>query len=382
MSSDAFDLLQDAVETGGSQAGFDFLMKRFKQEKQYHSLFEARLMKQRHELDLPLIEIESLSELPEETQHAYEKAFVEAAGEVGDLLLRDGDILRAWPYFRSIGETKMVAAAIDAFEPQEGEDEIERIIEVAFFERVNPRRGFELILAQYGICRAITSFAQYPGREGREDCIRLLVRTLHGDLRETLRSVIAQQEGQAPETESVDELTRGRDWLFGENQYYIDASHLASVVRFSADLSDPQSLGLALELAKFGERLPSQFQSQGDPPFENLYEDYGAYLRALLGEDVENALGHFRGKIPPAGGDEENSRHAQVLVSLLARLEHYGKALEVSLKHLRGVDSSELSCPSIPQLCQLAGELEQLSKVALEQQDLLNFAAARLQADH
>ena len=382
MSSDAFHLLQDAVESGGSQAGFDFLMKRFKQEKEYHSLFEARLMKQRHELGLPLIEIESLSELPEETQRAYEQAFIEAAREVGNLLLRDGNILRAWPYFRAIGEVKAVAAAIDQFEPQEEEDQIEQIIEIAFLERVNPRRGFELILAQYGVCRAITSFGQYPGREGRQDCIRLLVRTLHGDLRETLKRVIAQQEGQPPETESIEEMTRGRDWLFGENQYYIDASHLASVVRFSADLSDPQNLGLALELARFGERLPSQFQSQGDPPFENLYEDYGAYLRALLGEDVENALGHFRGKLLPARGDEEDNGPAQVMVSLLSRLKRHGEALEVSLKHLRGVDSSELTCPSIPQLCQLAGELEQLSEVAHEQQDLLSFAAARLQVNH
>ena len=382
MSSDAFYLLQNAMDSGGSQAGFDFLLNRFKQDKEYHSLFEARLMKQRHELGLPLIEIESLSELPGKKQKAYEQAFIDAAREVGDLLLHDGDILRAWPYFRAIGDTESVAAAIDAFEPQKGEDQVEQIIEIAFFERVHPQRGFELILDQLGICRAITSFGQYPGHKGREDCICLLVRTLHNDLRRTLTKVIEQKGEQISKTKSIDEMTLGRDWLFGKNHYYIDASHLASVVRFSTELTNPRSLGLALELAKFGERLPSEFQTQGDPPFENFYKDYGAYLRALLGGDVEDGLSHFRGKLPPADQIPEDDRSVQVFVSLLARLKRYGEALEISLKYLREIDPRQLTCPSIPQLCQLAGELEQLSEVAREQKDLLSFAAAQFQTKH
>ena len=337
-------------------------------------------MQRRHKLGLPLIEISSLLELPKKSQRKYEDAFVEAAREVGGLLLNDGDILRAWPYFRAIGETQAVAAAIDNFEPEKDQDHSERIIEIAFLERVNPRKGFELILNRYGICRAITSFGQYPSRQGREDCIRLLVSSLHNDLLKTLKQVITNKEGEPPKTNSINTITEGRNWLFGKDQYYIDASHLASIVRFSIDLSDVQTLKLALELADFGKNLPSMFQSKGDPPFDNLYEDYGAYLRALLGKDLDRVLLHFRRKIDIQGEEKTDHQPAQVLVGLLAKLERYDEALAISLQKLRGIDPGELSCPSIVQLCQLAGELDQLAEVAHDEDDLLSFAAAQFQA--
>jgi hypothetical protein len=99
-----------------------------------------------------------------------------AAREVGGLFLADGDIPRAWPYFRAIGDSAPVAADIEKLQPQENQ---EPVIEIALHERVHPRKGFELILGNYGICRAITFLEQYPDRKTREDCIRLLVRTLH-----------------------------------------------------------------------------------------------------------------------------------------------------------------------------------------------------------
>src|SRR5262249_5107336 len=158
--------------------------------------------------------------------------------EVGALFLKEGNIPRAWPYFRAIGETAPVADAIAKFEETEN---VEPIIEIAFLERVNPYKGFQMILSNYGICRAITSFAQFPSREGRDEALRLLVRTLYGELLESLRRVIAREEGSAPETDSVTALIGGRDWLFEGNSYYVDTSHLTSVIRYSLDLNDRES---------------------------------------------------------------------------------------------------------------------------------------------
>src|SRR2546429_827407 len=158
MSDETFHLVEQALRSGGSGAGFDFLMRRFREEKDYPRLFEARLMKRRHELGLPLIQIEPMEDLPNETRRAYEEGFIEAAREVGGLFLADGNIQRAWPYFRAIGETAPVSAAIEKFDSQEG---AEPVIEIAFMERVNPYKGFQLILSNYGICRAITSFGQF-----------------------------------------------------------------------------------------------------------------------------------------------------------------------------------------------------------------------------
>ena len=73
--------------------------------------------------------------------------------------------------FRAINDTAPVAAAIDKLEFAEG---MEPIMEIAFMERVHPYKGFEMILKQFGICRAITCFGQFQGREGRDESLRLL----------------------------------------------------------------------------------------------------------------------------------------------------------------------------------------------------------------
>ena len=99
----------------------------------------------------------------------YERAFFDAAREVGGLFLGDGDIARAWPTSVPSASPAPVAAAIEQIAAGRRHG---TVIAIAFQERVNPRKGFELILAQYGICRAITCFEQFPGGPGeRNRCI-------------------------------------------------------------------------------------------------------------------------------------------------------------------------------------------------------------------
>jgi len=368
-----FELLESARQSGGAAGGFDFLIQRFREEKNYPSLFEARLMRKRLELGLDPIQMGSLDDVPADVRPAYERTFIDAAREVGGLFLSDGDIARAWPYFRAIGEQAPVAAAIEQVTPG---DDVETVIAIAFQERVNPRKGFELILAQYGTCRAITCFEQFPTPAGREDALHLLVRTLYQELATSLRSAIERKEGQAPATNRIAELMEGRDWLFENNSYYIDSSHLISVLRFSLDLEDPGMLRQALEMADYGRRLSPMFEFKVDPPFQNVYIDHAIYLRALLGEDVDGAIAHFRQKVLDSDPEQVGTAPAQVLVTLLVRLERYREAIAASLEFLDGVPAAQLGCPSLFQLCQMAGEWEQLSKLARERGDLLSFAAS------
>ena len=378
MSDDDFELLEKTARTGGSDAAFDFLARRFRDEKQFPQLFEARLMKKRRELGLPLIQAEPIGELPGDTRRAYEDAYIDAAREVGGLYLAEGDIVRAWPYFRAIGETAPVAAAIEKVEPGEG---IEPIIEIAFHERANPRKGFELILANYGTCSAITSFEQYPGREGREDSVRVLVRKLHGDLVESLKHAIATREEKAPDSRHIPTLVAGRDWLFDENNYHIDTSHLAAVIRFSSELEDRETLTLAVELTEYGRRLSPLFQYKGHPPFDNIYVDYGIYMQAMLGEDVDAAVAHLREKVATVDPNEVGSGPAQVLVGLLARLGRYPEAIEASIEHLSDAEPSQLSCPTVVQLCEKAGDQARMRELARQRGDLLSFTAAILKGN-
>src|SRR5262249_59454458 len=97
-------------------------------------------------------------------------------------------------------------------------------------------------------------------------------------------------------------------------------------------------LGLAVELAEYGAHLGSMFQERSDPPFENFFVDHGVYLRALRGDEVDGAVAYFRAKVDGYDMAETGTAPAQILVGLLARLERYADALEVSLRYCADVD--------------------------------------------
>ena len=90
---------------------FAQLVERFRQEKQYRRIFDARLMQARLQLDLPLVSQPTFADLATEKQRAYQDAYVRAARETGELFAADGDIVAAWPYFRAVGDTAEIVAA-------------------------------------------------------------------------------------------------------------------------------------------------------------------------------------------------------------------------------------------------------------------------------
>src|SRR3984957_18983413 len=149
-------------------AAFDLLAAKFLAEKQYARLFETRLMHRRRQLGLPLIYNGGLGDIPAAQRPAYEEAFINAAREAGGLFLADGDIPRAWSYFRAIGEPARVAEAIGRAEADnDGGDNTQALIEIAFHEGVHPVKGFALVLAHFGTCRAVTYYQQFPRGPGR-----------------------------------------------------------------------------------------------------------------------------------------------------------------------------------------------------------------------
>ena len=216
---DPFGEILEAARSDGSEAAFESLILNLKAEKKYPLLFEARLMQKRHQMSLPLILTEPTAGLDPETQGEYEQATIAAAREVGEHFLADGDIIASWPYFRAIGENGSIAGAIKAIPADEAED---AVIEIAFYEGANPSKGFEMILARYGICRAITSFSQFPSADGQEESGRLLVRTLHSELLANLKSSVRRREGTAPATGSISELIAGRTSLASEADGTLD----------------------------------------------------------------------------------------------------------------------------------------------------------------
>ena len=373
MNDDVFDLIEQAAREGGANSALDLLVTISLRDKNYPLLFEARLMQARHRIGLPLIFNAPLDDLPEDQRRAYEEAMREAARETGSLFLAEGEILRAWPYFRAIGNPAPVAAAIEKIDAH---DQLDGIIELAFGQAVHPRKGFELLLKTHGICRAITLFGQYPDPKTRDQCAVILMRALHAELVDNLKHAILRTEGREPEGSSVTELISGRDWLFGAFGSYVDPAHLTAVIPLALDFTDPDALRLALELCHYGAHLSSDFQYRSAPPFEHFYNDHAVFLKALAGYETDAAVAHFRKKV--ADSEAADTGPAQVLVMLLTRLKRYREAIEVSLDHLGDHNQNQLPCPTIPELCQLAGDYDSLREVARDRRDMLNFTAAAI----
>jgi hypothetical protein len=393
MPEDAFEAIENLVQSGDPASTFDFLIHCCRESKDYRALFEARLMRKRWELGLPVYQLRDLSALSTEIQNAYGQAVTETAREVGELFLADGEIANAWPYLRATGDSARVATAIESVEPGDNTDPI---IEIAFQEGVHPAKGLELILRKYGICQALSALGMSPVEKDREKCIGLLARDIHGEIVERLGKAIEQEEAARPDATSIAELAAGRDWLFGEYNSYVDTSHLVSILQYCPEVSDSGLLRLFQDFCEYGKRLSPQFRVQGQPPFEDVYADYGHYAQALLlgaeetntgknacatgGTDVETHLDHFRQKLAASDPQRVGTLPAQLLVKLLARLNRFEEALAVALAHFPNEPSNQLNCPAAMELCEAAEDFERMRELARERGDLLSYAAAALAA--
>lgn len=376
MTQETFNQMQQAYATGGADAVFALLIETLTTKKDYAALFDALLMQRRHQLGISLLSHRSLSSLDKETRRKYEDAYMDICRQIGELYLADGDITNAWRYFRVIGELDPVREALERLDTPDPSDDL---IAIAYQEGVHPRRGFEWIIRQHGVCRAISVYEQFPhGAEGKKECNAMLVRQLYLEVLETLRQSVAQREGAAPDSAGLAQLLATRPWLFDEN-YLVDISHVAAVARFSIELEDRELLRCAAELADYGRRLQDTgFYAAGMPVAEHL-QDISVYLHALLEEDVDAGVAHFRKRIAENTQSDTGGGPAQLLVYLLVRLGRLEEAIDVSLEYLADVPVERLGlCPSIPQLCEMANNPQRLLDLARRENDLLTFTAGLL----
>lgn len=374
------DEIQSVLKSAGPAAAIEKLIEISTAKNEPRPLLDALLLKARFELGLPGSGAVS-DQIDPELKLKYEDRYVEAIRQVGQRLLDQGQIAAAWPYFRVIGEKEPVKAAIEAFDPsQADEHSLGAVIDVAFQQQVHPVKGFSWILDRYGICSTISSFEALPNDEQvRAEAAALLTKALYEQLQYSLASEIERRDGTRPEANvSVTDLLQGRAWIYDDDAYAIDISHLSSVVRLSPLLKDDSSIKMAVELAVYGSGLSDRFRYDGLPPFEDIYADHLIYLNALIGNDVENAISHFSGKLTAnAAGDEfeepadpMETLPAQTLVRLLARLGRKLEAIEVAAQHLMGVPEGYLLCPSLTTLCREAKRLDLLAKAAAGHGDL------------
>lgn len=386
MSEPIFDQLEQTFQAQGANAAVEQLCNQLLEEKDYENLFYARLMAKRYEMGISPNPTAPTDDIPEAHEASFEEAIREGCREVADLYLKEGRIVNAYPYYRMIGETERIADALRTYEPEDEDEQLEELIQIALNEGVLPKKGFDWIIDRFGICSAITTLGsqQIPGGdEVRHYCIGRAVWNLYEELRERLINDIEQQEGNTPEEANapahqlgvIRKLMQGRDFLFGEDCYHLDLSHLNNAVQMSMELPPGEDLEAARELCEYGARLSGGFQSSNNPPFEDEYKDFGIYLDALAGERQEEAIAHFRAKVEKSPVEEIGTGPAEVLTQLLLRLNRQKEAAEVACQYLAPIDPR---LAYVSGLCEQAGAFDPLRQAAREQNNPVQFLAGLL----
>lgn len=381
MPDAAFDILQTELSRGGPDAVLARAVEICRHEKKYHELFEALKMQVRRKLGIAVGSPDPGDSLSETQRTELENGLIAACREVGTLLLQAGKVREGWMYLRPVGDKAEAARLLDAVQPSE--DNTEELIEVLLHEGIDIGRGFGLVLDSYGTCSSITTYDQAIARRPRkeqEPAAQRLLRRVHCDLVASVKTDIQRQEGAPPKESSLRDLIIDREWLFQENSYHLDTTHLASTTRIARAVSQPDDLRLALDLTEYGRRLSAQFQYAGDEPFTDTYPSHAFFYQALLGENVTEALAYFQQKAELLDPLHHTLIAVETYVDLLARMGRYREALDAAI-HLSRPDAQPVGlAPSLIELAAKAGDYTTFLTHCRERGDILGFAAGLVSA--
>ncbi len=383
MTSNQYEALDQSHASGKPSEVVDALIAMLRDKKEYHKLFEALLLKAKLNRGVVSTAPMKFDDLPEQERSSFENEYIEVAREIGQLFLDEGRIVDAWLYLGTIGEKEKIVAALDDHQLDVNNyEENEQLINIALHEGAYPVKGLEWLLATHGICNTITSLDQCIGQlspEERRQIVKILVQDIHSGILQTVGREIQQKSPDEELEDSLPGRIQNRDWLFTENNYHVDVSHLHSVVRFARFL-DPgdAEISSAIDLAEYGCRLSDQFRYPGDPPFEDFYPAHIHYFRILQNEgDNEASLAFFQSQLANEELHEDDRRMAAyVLADLLRRVDKPGDALTIAFEHLKDVD--EASGFSLAELCRDANRPDLLKQLAQDRNDAVTYTVGLL----
>lgn len=378
LSQTPFDKFSADCQASGAETALGNLADYLVQQKRFHELFEIRKLQLRQQLGLPIDKWQAIDELPPDKGEELEKGLLEICREIGTRFLEYGEVAYGWQYLEPVGDRLAVASLLRAIEPTQ--ENVEELIQVSVGHGIEPELGFQLVLDRFGTCSSITTYESQLAMQPlkvRRGPARMLVHHLYDELVGRVQQSIEESEGQPPTTDCLRKLMQGRDWLFEGLSHHIDTTHLASTIRIAKILDDQASIEKAIELADYGSRLHDDFQYSGQIPFEKIYADTGEFLRALVGQQPDQAVRRLA-SVADANADSGNLDAAVWYVYLLDRLQRGEDAIKAYLELVHSQQSeamiSEDVCPNLTYLVSKYGCFDLVRESLTCQGDLLGFA--------
>ena len=330
-NSNIFDRLTE--HRGAPAEMLDEMVSQFRGTRSPMALFDARKMRIRDKLGLPLVSTDNEPSRPEDVERQLEVGLLDACRETGTMLLEDGRIGEGWMYLRPTGDLQLAKDLISRIDVTE--DNYDDMIQVLLHEGIDVARGYQTVLDQQGTCNSITLYEQALSNRSKTDqqaAAKCLLNHLYSELCELVRGDISRREAPAGDDESLAEMIEKRRWILSDGGYHLDTTHLSSTVRIATVLEDEDSLRKAWELTQYGRRLHHQFQYPGDEPFVDFYPAYTAFYAVLLGENVDAGLKLFERKARSVDTAEHGTAAVETYVDLLDRIGRHEQAIEVAIE--------------------------------------------------
>jgi hypothetical protein len=344
-----------------------------------HRLFDLRLMQERRRLGLALDRRTPLDELEEPLRTQLETAYLAASREVGELFLQAGRLREAWMYLRPAGDKLALRRSLARVTADDAR--ADELIELALYEGVDPERGYAWLLGRQGTCSAITTLdglEQQLGVAEVRSCAAVLVRHVYAELHGNLRGHLDRLGGVAPAEHTVRQIIDAHPELQARGDYHLDASHLASAMRYARLLTEPGLVTKAWEMSEYGSRLPAELQYAGEPPFEDTYPAHRLLLEATLGRNVDAAVDYFAAKARAAGEEGPHLGAIETYLVVLSRAGRAGEALEAYRELVPGERELSRYAPTLLELAAQAGDWDRYAAICHERGDVMGFAAGLL----
>ncbi|HAP06737.1 MAG TPA: hypothetical protein DCR20_02840 [Planctomycetaceae bacterium] len=380
MSATGIDLLRSA-ET--PEHILDTLEQALLDQQDFHRWFDARMIRARRQLGLPLTQPTSLRDIPEAQEAEWRKAYTDAARDAGYHFLRNNLLADAWAYFRTIREPQPVRDAIEQLvQSSDGTPgaDTDEVLNVALYEAAHPVAGITLLLRTHGTCNTVTALSQMIGQmtpAERRQAAAVMVRHLYADLLANVRRDVERRQPALKPDLTLRELIAGREFLFADGNYHIDVSHLHSIVGFARHLhrEDPE-LRLAIDMSLYGQQLSEHLRYPADVPFDDYYSASEQFLQAVAGIDVAAGLNWFTQRLQQEPDAPDQRLIAFVLVDLAQRCGKTAEILPIAAPHLSRMEDPNGF--SFTACCVESGRLDLLETTALENNDLLALATVLL----
>ena len=284
----------------------------------------------------------SIERLSSKQQKELDEGLIDACQTVGTLLFREGNLEHGWAYLQPVGNRTLNESLVR--EVKVTDQNLELLIDISLNQAAAPDYGYALTLSHFGTCNAITALGIHGSQFDRKTQAIMatqLLRHVYDEVLQGVKQDIEKNQQTARPDANLRNLLAEHPWLVEQQACHLDATHLSSLMNIARLTTATADHEIALQLTEYGAGFPEDLQYKSSPPLENTYPDHQMFFNALMGNNVDAAVSHFKQKCL-ALTEGPNSQFAteanEILIDFLYRLDRVDEAiahaLDLSLIHI------------------------------------------------